>query len=287
MQGLLKSARNRFPLAQTVTAGLDSRLSLAASRHIAKDVTYFSMAYWGRPDDFADHAVPARLLAAQGLRHHLLRCAEGMEPAFERYYMRNVAAAHYVWGGIAQGLHEQHPQGSVLVRSNAAQMLKSRRQLPAPPAAEPMPAVIASLFELPPCRFVLESIGEWLAPVTDLHGYDVLEIFYWENFLGSWQGSGQHEWDIVTDTLDPLNCRTLLARLLSVPRPERVRPEFRLHRALIQRMWPEILEAPVNPHKIPHWPAAVRRVLTRGWSRQVSRVASQLRAVARDRPHAP
>jgi hypothetical protein len=39
MQGLLKSAHNRFPLAQTVTAGLDSRLSFAASRHIAKDVT--------------------------------------------------------------------------------------------------------------------------------------------------------------------------------------------------------------------------------------------------------
>jgi hypothetical protein len=265
MQGLLKSARSRFPLAQTITAGVDSRLSLAASRYIAKDVRYFSMAYWGRPDDFADHAVPARLLAAHGLEHRLIRCPESMEPDFERYYMRNVAAARHVWGGIAQGLYEHHRQGSVLVKSNASAMAKSERRLIAP--AKPSSAAIAKLFGLPGCHFVLQSIDEWLASTVDLHGYDLLEVFYWENYLASWQGVSHHEWDIVTDTLDPLNCRMLLATVLNVPRPERTPPKLGLHGELIRRMWPEVLREPINPHKPRRWPAGPRRLWSRQWWR--------------------
>ncbi len=250
-QGLWRAAHRRFPLAQAITAGWDSRLSLAASRAIAPDVMYFSTRHWDMSDDHPDLVVPARLLLELGLNHHIIRCPDVMHPVFERLYMRNTPAAHYAYGGIAQGMYDYGLGDRVCVKSNIANMLKARSLLP-PSSSGPVRAeALLGLTWLKSNRFMLDCVDEWLAATTPhLMGFDVSEIFYLEAKVGGWHAASQHEWEIVMDAFDPVNCRSLMACLLSVPRKLRSPyPNNLIHRTAIERMWPEVLATPVNPVK--------------------------------------
>ena len=186
-QGLLRAAHRRFPLAQTITSGADSRLSLAASRAISQDVMYFSMRFWDMSDDHRDLTVPARLLPKLGLNHHIIRCPDVMDPAFERLYMKNAPVAHYAYGVIAQGLHDYGLADRMCVMSTVANILRTRYVLP---LSFPGPVRAEDLLErctyLKPSPFMLDSVAEWLAATTPcLMGFDASEIFYWEDLLGS------------------------------------------------------------------------------------------------------
>ena len=270
-QGMLRAAHRRFALAQTITAGWDSRLSLAASRAISPDVMYFSMRYWDMPEDHRDLAVPARLLPTLGLNHHVIRCPDVMDPVFERLYMRNAPVAHYAYGVIAQGMHDYGLGERVCVKSNVVNILKTVYVLPLSFSGPARAEDLLRLTWLKPSRFMLDSVDEWLAATTPhLMGFDASELFYWEEWLGGWQAASQHEWEIVMDSFDPMNCRSLMTLLLSVPRELRSYPYNLIHRTAIERMWPEALAAPVNPEK----PAA-------GLARRARRFVSRSRLYRR------
>ena len=91
---------------------------------------YFSMRYWDMSEDHRDLTVPARLLPTLGLNHHIIRCPDVMDPAFERLYMRNAPAAHYAYGVIAQGMHDHGLADRVCVMSNVANIPKATFVLP-------------------------------------------------------------------------------------------------------------------------------------------------------------
>ena len=262
-QGLFRAAHHRFPIAQTITAGWDSRLSLAASRPIASDVMHFSMRYWNMPEDHRDLDVPARLLPMLGLSHQVIRCPVRMDPAFERLYMRSVAAAHYAYGVIAQGMHAYGLDDYVVVQSNIAGAPKASKVLPLSHAWPVRPRDLLQLAGLKTNRFMADSVREWLATTTPhVMGFNLSEIFQWEERLGSWSAASHHEWDIVMDTFDPMNCRSLMALVLSVPREQRSFPDYMLHRTAIERMWPEALAVPVNPERRAAGLARARQVVT-------------------------
>jgi hypothetical protein len=265
-RGLFRAAHARFALAQTITAGWDSRLSLAASRAISPDVLYFSMQYWNMPNDYRDLAVPAALLPTLGLKHHIIKCPDVMEPAFERLYLRNVQPAHYAYGTITQGIHDYGLGDRVCVKSCVANLLKTDFVLPASFSLAAVRArdLLAPTW-LAPSAFLIDSVDEWLqATAPSLNGFDVSEVFYWEHWLGGWQAATQHEWEIVFDIFDPVNCRSLMSHLLSVPRGVRSSPNNLIHRRAIEQMWPEALSAPVNPHASAHsrslGVASIRRI---------------------------
>jgi len=256
-QGLFRAAHRRFAIAQTITAGWDSRLSLAASRAVSPDVLYVTTRHWDMPEDYQDLTVPAQLLPTLGLKHHIIRCPDTMDPAFERIYMRNAPVAHYAYGVVAQGMYDWGLGGRMYVKSNVANILKTTRVLPLSFSGPVRAVDLLGLTWLKPntywrkpSQFMLESIDEWLSAATPrLMGFDVSELFAWEDKLGSWQAASQHEWEIVIDSFDPLNCRSLMALLLSVPRELRSSPGYLIHRTAIERMWPEALAAPINPAK--------------------------------------
>ena len=258
-QGMFRAAHRRFALAQTITAGWDSRLGLAASRAISADVLYFTMHYWDMPQDYRDLVVPSRLLPTLGLKHHIVRCPDVMDPAFERLYMRSAPVAHYAYGVAAQGMRDYGLGDRVCVKSNVANILKTSFVLPlsfsGPVRADDLLRLTwlkPNEYWRKPSQFMLDSVDEWLSATTPhLMGFDASELFYWEDWLGGWQAASQHEWELVIDSFDPLNCRSLMALLLSVPRELRGSPQYLIHRTAIERMWPEALAAPVNPEGSP------------------------------------
>jgi hypothetical protein len=99
-------------------------------------------------------------------------------------------------------------------------------------------------------EFAISHFKNWLNDVNPNHGINTLDLFEWEQGCGSWLPATQQEFDIAwKEIFTPFNCRDLVIAMLSVPVKYRKGPNFTLFRCLIQKLWKEVLDTPINPHK--------------------------------------
>jgi hypothetical protein len=93
--------------------------------------------------------------------------------------------------------------------------------------------------------------SEWLKELGDTKGYDILDLFYWEQRTGSWFASNCLEFDLAwRDIFIPFNSRSLLMDMLSVGEQDRRAPDYHLYQQLMLTLWPEVLSLPINPSGI-------------------------------------
>jgi len=98
--------------------------------------------------------------------------------------------------------------------------------------------------------FASVSFDKWLGGLERKTNIRLLDLFYWENRVGNWLTTCQAEFDTAwQDIFTPFNCRLLLMNMLSVPEKYRRPPDYLFYRKLIQSLWSEVLQAPINPHK--------------------------------------
>jgi len=246
----MQAIAKRFRLSLALTAGRDSRLILASSKKIAEQIHYFTGIYWTCNKNSPDIVIPAKLLSQLNLKHQAIHCPKKMSPSFTKIYNANVTPAHEVYGTIAQGFYAKLPQDRVMLKGNAIPIVKgafhSYRQ-----NDRITPSVFAQIMKVSDSVFALNSTLEWLnGAQNSIYNIDIMDLFQWEIQEGNWQAMSQLEWDLVTkEIFVPYNNRYLITLMLGVEKTQRIEPEYRLHEALIRKMWPELLELPINPCK--------------------------------------
>lgn len=171
-----------------------------------------------------------------------------MSPSFAEIYNANVTPAHEVYGTIAQGFYAKLPQDRVILKGNAIPIAKGAYHSYSQ-NDRITPSVFAQINKVSESVFALNSTLEWLnGAQKSIYNIDIMDLFQWEIQEGNWQAMSQLEWDLVTkEIFVPYNNRYLLTLLLGVEKTHRIKPEYRLHEALIRKMWPELLELPINP----------------------------------------
>lgn len=248
LKGQVASAAGQFELAQSITAGIDSRTVLAASRSVAADVYYYTLRF----DDVDpnDIEVPAELLAQLGLQHHVIDTPDTMSPGFSELYHRNVLWAHDRWGAMVEGMVGSYPTQRVAMDGTVSEVARcgyyGNGEHPTTVTAESL----AEMAEMAPTAFTLDQFERWLQsarPAANLGGIALLDLFYWEQRVGNWASAALVELDLVQETFTPFNHRELLATLLAVDHRLRASPRARLYQSLISHMWPETLAMPTNP----------------------------------------
>lgn len=252
LRGSIAGALGRAPLALPITAGIDSRLLLAAARPFLEKIKFYTMRYANMPEEHEDLSVARRLASIAKLSWSVLPCPAAMTPDFEDLYQKNCIGAHPVWGAIAQGLFDYYPHGRWCVKGNASEISRCMYYL----YGRPIPrrrltgSMFCNLYNMEGSAFAAAHFQEWISgacPACDLSGIILTDLFKWEEVMGSWQASSQLEWDTVMETITPYNNRLLLETMLSVPDHHRRGPVFEFHRDLIRHMWPELLSLPFNP----------------------------------------
>jgi len=99
--------------------------------------------------------------------------------------------------------------------------------------------------------FAKMFFSEWLKELGDTKGYDIMDLFYWEQRTGCWFASNCLEFDLAwRDIFIPFNSRSLLMDMLSVGEQYRRAPDYQLYQQLMLRLWPEVLSLPINPRDI-------------------------------------
>lgn len=280
----------RWKPALSLTAGLDSRLSLSVY-HGARDLMTFT--YDRGQQDAVDVAIARQLSARLGIEHRRLRSVERSEarrayeliehthdcpidkaiaPICVRGFQDSGNAVIHVRSSlaeIARAFWRNHPGMATRIDpSNWIHVAMARSSVDLPRRAQ---AVDYMRDEM---RRFFTAVGyDSVDPrAPEIMGYDVWDLAYMEHRMSTWHGPALLAYDTCFDTSILFNFRRVLEPLLSVPQP--ARRKATLFRAIIERRCPQIADIPVNPR-----PRRTFGQIASGAYRQLKRRATFLRAV--------
>lgn len=237
----------------SLTAGLDSRTTLALSYPFRKDMIYFShVTYRG---DQTSPSEPDMLLARQicedyGLDYRVVTITGmltgGPLNAVIRGNSRRIHAP-----SIAAEYRDQLPPDSVHLRSNIYEIGRSffrnaaTKELPELTAEEFAKRIIRVRAH-ESFQAGVEAFDDWLvaAKFSDVEGYDPYDLYYWELRMSRWLPAHITESDIAHDTYTVVNSRRILELFLSVSLEDRL--SAKLFDVIIGMTWPELFKYPVN-----------------------------------------
>lgn len=250
---LIEAAANRFDLALGMTAGLDSRLVLAASRSVREQLAYVSVKQARMDDNHADLVIPASLLRKLRLPHEVIRPRLNMSDAFRKVYEKSVYLAHAHYGPDAEALLGRFDRAKVAVTGSGSEICRADIQLGIPFLEKKPSPEFLSVHQFGGLHpFLVQQVQSWRATTPHDCGIELLDLFEWEQGSGSWLAMTQLEFSIAwRDLFTPFNCREVLCSLLALPKQDRAPPDHRAYHALIRHLWPEVMNEPVNPHKKP------------------------------------
>jgi hypothetical protein len=248
LQALVRAAANRFPLALPLTAGWDSRLLYAATETTGSGCWHYTLEHDGLNWGAQDLVVASELLRRRAHTQHVIHCPSRMSEAFAAVYGASVTSPHKLWGRMAEGLWEGYPSDRICMRGNVSEVARTYHRWHGDDRVTP--ADLAVCHAARGNAFVIEQLAAWqreAEPVAARAGIHLLDLFYWEQKMGRWQAEYQLELDLVQETYTPYNHRPLLELLLGTPERSRRGPGYELHRRMIERLDPSLLDVPVNP----------------------------------------
>ncbi len=245
LRGLMKSAAQRFEIALSMTAGLDSRLVLAASRQIKNRLEFVTVNQVRMGAAHPDVIVPRRLLAKLGLPHTTIESGFQVEDGFLKTFHSSVDFAHRLYAYDAYAIYKYGGQRKVAVTGSVSEIARCSYRLEGQISSE----TLARLQRMGRNKFALNNFDEWLSGLGNIYNLHPLDLFEWEQGHGNWLAMCQQEFDSAwKDIFTPFNCRALLLDMLSVPEKFRSPVPGRFYKRLISRLWPEVLIQPINPH---------------------------------------
>lgn len=256
LQGqLLRLSEGGAPLIMSLSAGLDSRTSLALSRPMKDRIEYFTYdrrygGGIGHEGLRQDVEVAQQLAQVHELRHRLVVVEGATLPPAVAEIMRQISPRAH-GHPLAYQYRFQLPLDAIHIRSNLFEIGRSyyrgyRRKWP-----KMTPHLMRSLLtrgksESPD---ILKAFELFFAATEfdRIYNYDPLDLYYWEHRMGTWLTSHIIESDIAHDTWTVINSRRIYSMLLSVPLAERL--DASVYRHLIHMSWPELLATPINGNR--------------------------------------
>lgn len=256
-----QTAAQAWPLMMSLTAGLDSRVTLAACRDIADRIEFFSHVNPTKPDrgHKVDLDVAQDMARELGLAHHVYPLGEAAKgegyDEFLEVWLHNIGIRRGL-PALMKGYVDGWPAGTVHLRSNIAEIGRvfyRGERLGAITSAALTTRWNRDMGEDPDCIATFDEFCK-IAQFTDeaMLGYDPLDIFYWEHRVGTWHAWLCSEADVAHDTFPIYSSRTLLQTMLAAPFDDRLHAV--LYHKAIALMWPEVSSWPINPKRWPPKP---------------------------------
>jgi hypothetical protein len=235
------------PVVVSITGGGDSRVTVAASRSEAEQLSYFT--YYRRTSEVqvSDVRIASQIAATLGLRHIELPVPEDLGPSGEvtkEALQVNSFLSHFRAG--AELYRRTFPAEAIHVRSNVAEV--GRRFFEKSARAVPIthPKSMARVWRrMEDDADAVAAFAEWSDAVgfLDVAEVDPLDLFYWEHRMPCWHGSVVLESDVAFESHSLFNSRAVLENLLSVPQEARRKGE--LFTRFVATAWPELAGFPI------------------------------------------
>lgn len=231
MRGLQKEK----PCALTITAGLDSRLVLAAADKKDEKYKAVTLQYNGVNDRHVDLTVPAEICKEVGVKHDIIRCVP-IDVSFKERYNAHGENAHSYWLQMAYAVEINGYDSYVWVKGSCNEVL--RNSCGVLNSWQITPNILCKLFKIPYDDFSEMVLSEWLQDAKSyckINNMRLLDLFYWEHRCGSWLSECLNESDLVSETFTPFNCRAYLELGLMINEARRMPPSYTLFAEIIEK----------------------------------------------------
>ena len=265
----LELLHSKYKLAFSLSAGLDSRTTLALAKNIAAEALFFTYSYpnealyWKelglvpcdargdthekrRASTLVDLSVASEIAKAFGLQHTPLDVSASHDEflQFEKVVTHNTHYRHA--RRVAFEYLNQLPSGLLHIRSNVsscARAFNRPKTVEIPITPEKMAQEASGMGNN---RIAVEAFQQFekVTEFANILNYDPYDMFLWEHHEGTWLGYVLLESDVAFDTFEIWNCRALMEKALSVPLEHRLKSA--IHFGIIEHLWPLLLAWPIN-----------------------------------------
>ena len=245
LKGTYESALKRYKLHQTITSGWDTRLLLAACRnHINKLQFYFLRGFKADKGliESGDYLITKQISDRCNLPTQFMVVEDiALDPEFERIYYANNILARPKLLKLYYAAYENKFDDVLTVSGTLGNSLL-RLQGGLNHQTED-PQIMAGKLKYENFPYVVDSIAEWIKASRQVKtlNYNLMDMFYWEHYLGNWGALSGAEQDIVRDELRPFNNRELISTLGCVHDRYRYRDYPQNYEETIKILWPELL----------------------------------------------
>ena len=223
-----------------LTAGNDSRLLLACSRHLLANLSFVTVA---APTAELDVACATRLARQFGLRHELLPYREATPEEADLWRHR---AGHCVGGNNVKMHPSVKPlEGRYFIGGLGGEVGRGFLWLNADHGTAIDAKGLVTRLKLPQNAKVIQAVDAWLAPILHFDALFILDLAYLElrmsawGFCDSYVKPKQHE-------IHPMISRANFVDMLSLP-PE-MRRKGEVYFKAIDTLWKEVSEVPINKY---------------------------------------
>jgi hypothetical protein len=245
LQGSIRAMTSRYSIMAAVTAGWDSRTLLAATKDV-RDRIYFFVNNQGLGPGHPDIMVPRNIFAGIGVPFHVHDVPMDVDNEFRRIFLNNTFfSSERILPTIYNVYFKDH--------SNNVNMLGigeiGRTRFGKEPKYLSTYRIIHKMKQLE-CRYAIrqgEKILHELLPVSRAYNLNVLTLLYWEHWLGNWGVTGNSESDIAVDEINPYDSHKLYEIFLGVDNKYTRYDNPVIFKEMIRKMWPELMQWPINP----------------------------------------
>lgn len=236
----------------SLTAGIDSRTSLALMRPVIDQVTALTYVlgfgrYAGMRIMEVDEDIAREITSTFSIQHRMALIPDSeVRPSVKKVLQANTHHEH-IWP-LAQWYLDNISPDTLHVRSNLFEIGRAfyrkghTRKMPLTP--ERMAETHRRSSSGRPAA--VEAFREYV-DVTDfdsLMGHDPYDFFYWEHRVGRWHGNVVAESDISHETWVLINSRRVLELFLAASLSKRI--DATVYRELMARRWPALIQWPWN-----------------------------------------
>ena len=248
--GTLAAVAERYSdMRFALTAGMDSRLLLAAAEGVEDRASFYTNI--NRADDdlaAPERTIPLALAKALNLNYRIVQPRE-LTDEFKSALRENYCNPRFTENirSVQHRYYNGDWSATIDVRGHVTEII---RAFYSTPLSEASPDLLADLYGYREDDFVRGEFAKWLQeaePYAEQTGINIFDLFYWEQRVGNWVSRSAYERDIAGRTAFPFNNYDFLLAGLSVPRSERKGPDYPFFRELIETLRPELLEYPINP----------------------------------------
>ena len=241
IKGYIEAASYRSKLAMAVTAGYDSRVLFLASLDV--NCKYFVYKHSNMNNQHHDIVIPQKLTKLYNKNFSVIPDVKCSQEKIDSNYEKSIDFPRI--GTQSSQYYENH----IYLNGNISEIARNYYGY----HKFVSPEDLAFLNGYPNEKLVSEEYKKWLETSSEIfekYGYNVLDMFYWEEKMGNWAAKAKTEASALgRNVFTPFCSRELLITLLSTQRKYRDSHHNKLYNKIIKNFSPKVSKIPINPCK--------------------------------------
>ena len=247
IHNIINGYNSRFKLSLPLTAGTDSRTILSFCKDIINEIPCYTFFHNSFTDDTPDISVPKKLCHKYDIKYKVLNDVDLPDSISQSFFNQLGSSTNPSEARNAWTYYNSELSNRIRLDGNISPLAKSSfgRDLPELLATSSYLVTKTHNYS----KENKKAIKRWVddtKPYLKQSSISRYDLFFWEHRAGKWTSNSYMNSDLITDSINPFNCRELIETWLRVPRKERTNTS--LHKEIIRLNWPELLEFPINPN---------------------------------------